>query len=908
MLLVTSLVTNLVGWQCRHTSMSPVPRITYPKRKHPALNHRRPSEVDPDYPAMKSLSSAIESTLANSFESWGLIVARRPWAVLWSSVLLALCLAVGVTQMHVTGEAQDLWAVRERGYRDIRFLSQCCGSEPNVIVIYLVVNGAGSIFDRVAMLEVLRAHEWVTSTLRITRGDGTQGRFRDVCQRDGDECSSLLRTASLLGMAFNYSSVNVPSSDAAILSIVNSVNSVWPIQQQVAEPVLDAAGDVVSSRGITLRYALADDGSEDDVTFALAVDDLSRGVRTAVDPSVLTVTHWSEAGLDEEFARVISGDIPLFVIALNLVVLFLSLNLGRTRPTGPPLPDMVRGRFLLAWMSISSVILAVLAGFGVAAVLGATFHSVIATMPLIALGVQVDDCIITVNALWQGPHRRASLEERFAKSLRESGPCITTTSLTTVTAFAIGTSAALPGVRFFCLFAASVFAFGWLFQVSFFYACVVLDERRMAKSRDCICGAVVLAERPADGDAKDAITPFQRLLGCYADVLLHPPVALLAACCFGGLTALACALVSDLTVGLPLTDVLPDDSYIRDAFDTATHVFRGRPTPITIVVLDEDFNDARARERFHHAVGGVGNLSFVMAAAPDWMTAYEAWGGGGTVASGGLYLDQMARFLAAEPSWQDDVQCATASCTSLVTAKFVVFAMMARPGGSLMDELRLRDAIDALLRTPYPAGNVVVASPPFQFAESDEGTWVGVISTCCLACAGILGVCCCMVSTSTALVITLSVAMIDIDLLLLAYAWQVRLNSISYVCLVMACGLAVDYCVHIGHAFDHAVRDPRWPSSRAAAKQAIIRMGASVFQGGITTMLGILVLALASSVAFRTLFRFVLGTVLLGIMHGVVVLPILLTYLTPRIGPCCMKPVATNPVESSTRTVAKTEA
>ena len=59
----------------------------------------------------------------------------------------------------------------------------------------------------------------------------------------------------------------------------------------------------------------------------------------------------------------------------------------------------------------------------------------------------------------------ASLEKRFATSLRVSGPCVTTTSLTTVAAFAIGTSAALPGVAYFCMFATSVFLFGWLFQV-----------------------------------------------------------------------------------------------------------------------------------------------------------------------------------------------------------------------------------------------------------------------------------------------------------------------------------------------------------------------------------------------------------------------------------------------------------
>ena len=241
--------------------------------------------------------------------------------------------------------------------------------------------------------------------------------------------------------------------------------------------------------------------------------------------------------------------------------------------------------------------------------------------------------------------------------------------------------------------------------------------------------------------------------------------------------ALACGLVTNITVGLPLEDVLPDDSYIRDAFATSANVFRGRPTPITVVVLGEDFNDAGARARFRVVVAGASNLSFAMAVAPHWMDAYEAWS---SASPSGLYLDRMAAFLGAETAWQEHVTCTDAACTAIASAKFVIIAKMAQPGGTVLDELRSRDALDALLVTPYPGGNVVVSSQPYMFAESDEATWNGVLTTCCFALVGILGVCCCLSSVSTACFVTVCVAMIDIDLLLLAYAWDVRLNSISY--------------------------------------------------------------------------------------------------------------------------------
>ena len=128
-----------------------------------------------------------------------------------------------------------------------------------------------------------------------------------------------------------------------------------------------------------------------------------------------------------------------------------------------------------------------------------------------------------------------------------------------------------------------------------------------------------------------------------------------------------------------------------------------------------------------------------------------------------------------------------------------------------------------------------------------------------------------------------TVAMIEADLLLAAYLSGLRVNSISYACLVMAGGLAVDYCVHLGHAFDHAVREENL-DNKAAARKAITRMGASILQGGLTTLLGVSVLAAASSVAFRSFFLYVFTTIILGVAHGMIFLPILLGYLTPR---CC---------------------
>jgi len=535
-------------------------------------------------------------------------------------------------------------------------------------------------------------------------------------------------------------------------------------------------------------------------------------------------------------------------------------------------------------MSVIVVALATGAGFGAAALSGATFHSFVSLLPLIALGVQVDDCIITVNTL---ANATGSLEERFGKSIRESGPCITTTSLTTVVCFAIGISSNLPGVSFFCMYATAVFFFGWLLQVTFFYACVVIDEKRIERSADCItcCFSAtsnVDAEKQDPSSSFKADTAVQRAFGRYADVLLKPVVSLAVVLLFFGVASVAIGLVSSISIGLPLEDILPDDSPVRDAFAMQKDMFKGRATSVTSVVQGEDFNELAARQRFRNAIDGVRQVEHVVVELPNWMDAYEAWQGGSDT---GSYLKGMQTFLDSKQGarWKSHVTCPDIACTSIATAKFVVLFMMSRPGTITMDELQTRDAIDGVLNPIYPAGNVVVHAEPFMFAESDLAIWRAVLETCGFSLVGIFFVVCLSTSMSTAALITLTVAMIDVDLLLFAYALGLRLNSISYTCLVMACGLAVDYCVRLGHAFDHSKKEGAM-SNKAAARHAVAQMGASIFQGGMTTVLGVVVLAAASSVIFRIFFFFVFATVLLGVAHGLMLLPILLTYLTPTCG------------------------
>ena len=513
-------------------------------------------------------------------------------------------------------------------------------------------------------------------------------------------------------------------------------------------------------------------------------------------------------------------------------------------------------------------------------------------------------------AAWRQHSIHESVESRMAMTFSEAAVSITITNLTDILAFIIGAVArVLPGVSMFCTYAGVAMVFVYFYQITFFGACMAYMGRREFQNRHCILGKVVRSKEESkhNGDSKlyrifcaggrslqmkklnKKIDLDHRVMKffkeTYGPFLMKPAVKGAVIFCYFLYVAGALIGCTRIQEGIRFKNLAMDNSPAWHYYDLEDIHFRTYGPPVSVIFLDEvPYWDAKTQDEIKTLERTFENGGYTWGAdlTVSWIRDYTAYLQkvyGTSDTDKITFISKLQNEFLADPrnsqykldirfenrTTDSKVDWSITSSRFLVTSRDVDTALRER---SMMLEFRSKAADSHF--------DLLVFHPAFKVFDQYVGVIANTVQTLGIAMVCMFVVACLMIPHPVcAIWVTLCVISIDAAVIGYMSMWGVTLDAISMVNIILCIGFSVDFSAHITYAF--VIAEDKDPNDRAIS--ALHNLGMPILQGALSSVLAISVLSTAPVYIFRTFFKTLFLVMVFGAGHGLVLLPVCLSFL-----------------------------
>ncbi|XP_027951222.1 NPC1-like intracellular cholesterol transporter 1 [Eumetopias jubatus] len=657
------------------------------------------------------------------------------------------------------------------------------------------------------------------------------------------------------------------------------------------------------------------------------------------------VAFMAERSLEDEINRTTAQDLPIFGISYIVIFLYISLALGRYSSWRRVLVDSKVTLGLGGVAVVLGAVTAAMGFFSYLGVPSSLV--ILQVVPFLVLAVGADNIFIFVLEYQRLPRRPGERrEEHTGRALGRVAPSMLLCSLSEAICFFLGALTPMPAVRTFALTSGFAIILDFLLQVSAFVALFSLDSRRQEASRLDVCPCVGAPKLPPPDQSEGLLLRFFRkfYVPLLLHRVTRVVVLLLFMGLFGvGLYFMCHISVGlDQELALPKDSYLLDYFFnLNHYFEVGAPVYFvttggydfSSKAGMNAICSSAGCDSYSLTQKIQYATEFPEESYLAIPASSwvddfiDWLTpssccrlyAFGAHKGEfcpSTVNSlaclkncmnftlGPLRPseEQFHKYLPWFLSDPPNIRCPKGGLAAyntsvhlgpngqILASRFMAYHKPLRNSQDYTEALRASRALAAnitahLRQVPGtdPAFEVFPYTITNVFYEQylnvvPEGLFM--LAICLLptfiVCYLLLGM-----DLRSGLLNLFSIIMILVDTVGFMALWGISYNAVSLINLVTAVGISVEFVSHITRAFAVSTQ----PTRLERAKEATVFMGSAVFAGvAMTNLPGILVLGLAKAQLIQIFFfRLNLLITVLGLLHGLVLLPVVLSYLGPDV-------------------------
>ena len=670
----------------------------------------------------------------------------------------------------------------------------------------------------------------------------------------------LVPTTILFGYPIYEESTSILTSAESILLIMG-----FPPDEDMKDAVSD-----LETEAIDALFEVADKWERDGVAVSTILE------------------QFNESAFAMEFERGFLENVPFWVTALTLMSVVTAVIFFKRDP--------VQSRMAVGLGASATVIFATTAGFGLLFICGVPMTSITGVLLFVLVGIGLDDSFIIVADFYRHP-QSFPIEERVHKTMDNVGLAIFTTSLTSACAFGLGCISSIPAVFWVCLYAFPTISIIFLYTVTMFVAIIVIDERRVdTNRRDLLCfiskksqstEAAIPRDAPAGGVEGQPNSYVDRLMVGYADVLLQPVVKVLVLVIFAAIFAVCAWSTTLLKQEFNVELVLPQGSYAVTFLRSLETYTSSEGFETTIFFRDIDQSSAEGQEAMENYINDMVDLKEISSQPGKfWLRDFQAFSKNNSAIDELTLEEQIAAFLDQPVYGSLYGRNIARNEQGIITASRVSVWFDQVDVDDVKAQISAFDNQERVAREQ--AVNEGLESKDWAFFSFDAAYFIWSFSKACpqgLTLTTVTG----LIAVTLISIVAIPhwssvffsaplVVILYVDLLGFLQFCGVTINAVSYITLTLSIGLMVDFLIHIllrYYESAEATRDGK-------VKDTLKTIGASVFMGGLTTFLGVLPLVFNTTGIFEVLFVSFLGLVLLGVSHGLVLLPVLLSLCGPE--------------------------